>query len=98
MLVKRRLETLWELVDEYRLEMDATLVKSNLNQADRLTRVPQRWFKQHREETEPVQSVCATMHLGSQDNSFRLSLHISISTGYLMPNLVYLYTSEIYDL
>ena len=45
MLVRQQLETLQELVDEYRLTMDVTL-----NRAGRLTGVPQRCFKLHREE------------------------------------------------
>ena len=31
MFVRRQLETLWELVDEYGLAIDMALVKSNLN-------------------------------------------------------------------
>ena len=44
MLIRRRLNTLKDLVAEYHLTVDVTLVPSTLNQADRLTRVPQRWF------------------------------------------------------
>lgn len=60
MLVRRWLNTLHELVAEYGLTVDITLVKSNMNLADWLTRVPRRWLNLHKEGTEPVQSVCAT--------------------------------------
>ena len=42
MLIRRRLETIRKLVTEYNLSVDAVLVTSNCNLADRLTRVPQR--------------------------------------------------------
>ena len=41
MLIRRRLNTLKDLVEEYHLTVDVTLVPSTLNLADRLT---QRWF------------------------------------------------------
>lgn len=40
MLIRRQLNTLEKLVDEYSLSIDDMLVKSNENQADKLTRVP----------------------------------------------------------
>lgn len=42
MLIKRRLDTIKKLLDEYDLLVDVTLVISNCNFADRLTRIPQR--------------------------------------------------------
>ena len=43
--------TIGNILGASRLTMDMTLVKSNQNQADCLTRVPQRWFKLHRKES-----------------------------------------------
>ena len=45
MLVRRRLYTLSQLIEEYELTVDVTLVRSEQNKADELTRVPQQWFK-----------------------------------------------------
>ena len=44
MLIRRRLSTIKKLVDEYELSVDVTLVTSNSNFVDRLTRVPQKWY------------------------------------------------------
>ena len=44
MLIRRWLNTLKKLVEEYDLTVDVVLFPSNKNMADRLTRVPQRWF------------------------------------------------------
>ena len=44
MFIRRRLSTLKDLIEEYHLTVDVTLVPSTLNLADRLTRVLQRWF------------------------------------------------------
>ena len=44
MLIRRQLNTLKDLVAEYQLTVDATLVPLTLNIADQLTRVPHRWF------------------------------------------------------
>ena len=69
MLIRRRLNTLADLVSEYKLSIDVTLVRSNDNRADRLTRVPQRWITDGRKETEPVQRVCgaATTTMSPQE-------------------------------
>ncbi|MEL6804156.1 MAG: DDE-type integrase/transposase/recombinase, partial [Bacteroidota bacterium] len=53
MLVRRRLSTIKELVDEYGLEVSPTYVKSCVNKADELTRVNKLWLK------DPVQYVCS---------------------------------------
>ena len=59
MLIRRRLSTLQELAAEYRLTINVALVKSQVNQADPLTRVPQRWLDSLRKEAEPIEPVCA---------------------------------------
>ena len=41
MLIRRRLDALASLVKEYELSVDAVLVRSDINRADSLTRVPQ---------------------------------------------------------
>lgn len=56
-LIRRRLDTLMKLVNEYVLSMDVTLVKSSQNKADQLTRVPQKWIDAIRMNTEPIQST-----------------------------------------
>ena len=59
MLIRRRLSTLQELTAEYRLTIDVALVKSQVNRADPLTRVPQRWLDALQKEAEPIEPVCA---------------------------------------
>ena len=54
MLIRRRLNTIKELVEEYELAVDVELVRSQANRADQLTRVPQRWLDVLQKETEPV--------------------------------------------
>ena len=60
MLIRRRLNTLKDLVEEYHLTMDVTLVPSTLNLADRLTRVPQRWFDAMKRGNRPEPLIGAT--------------------------------------
>ena len=59
MLIRRRLETIRKLVTEYNLSVDAVLVTSNCNLADRLTRVPQRWYNAMKKEAGLVPLLCA---------------------------------------
>ena len=59
MLIRRRLETIRKLVTEYNVSVDAVLVTSNCNLADRLTRVPQRWYDAMKKEAGPVLLLCA---------------------------------------
>ena len=59
MLIRQRLETIRKLVTEYNLSVDAVLVTSNCNLADRLTRVPQRWYDAMKKEAGPVPLLCA---------------------------------------
>ena len=47
-----------KLVKEYALSMNVSLVKSSQNKADRLTRMPQRWFDAIKRNTGPVQPAC----------------------------------------
>ena len=49
MLIRRRLETLRTIVEEYNLEMDVKFVPSTENKADLLTRVPKKWLNSERE-------------------------------------------------
>ena len=44
MLIRRRLETLKAIVDEYSLSLDVNFVSSAENKADVLTRVPKKWL------------------------------------------------------
>ena len=48
MLVKRRLATLRELATEYDLKLTVSLVKSEANRADVLTRVSKTWLTRDR--------------------------------------------------
>ena len=58
MLVRRRLGTLWALVEEYALTMDITLVKSCQNCADSFTRVPQMLLDMHKKGGAPMPESC----------------------------------------
>ena len=48
--------------------MDMTLVKSNLNQMDHLTRIPERWLDLHRKGAEQVQVGYTTMNVDQVAN------------------------------
>ena len=58
MLIRRRLSTITQLVEEYGLRLGITLVRSNHNRADKLTRVPQRWLEVVKKNVEPMQPSC----------------------------------------
>ena len=58
MLICRRLATLVETIREYDLTVDAALVQSCQNRADRLTRVPRRWLDLPKEGGEPALANC----------------------------------------
>ncbi|KFD48845.1 hypothetical protein M513_10208 [Trichuris suis] len=53
MLIRRRIGTILAPMEEYDLQLSVTLVKSEENRADSLTRVPCAWLKP-REEVPPV--------------------------------------------
>ena len=59
-LLRRRLETIKSLVEEYGLSMDVALIPSIQNLADTMTWVPQRWLERMKSATEPVPLTCAT--------------------------------------
>ena len=60
MLIRRRLSTIKKLAAaEYELGMDVTMVTSNCNLADGLTRVPQKWYESMKKGDELAQPVCA---------------------------------------
>ena len=76
MLIRRRLSTLQELAAEYRLTIDVALVKSLVNRADPLTRVPQRWLDALRKEAKPIKPVCAAS-MGELDPACIRTIHRS---------------------
>ena len=59
MLLRRRLEMIKLLVEEYGLSMDVALIPLIQNLADPMTRVPQRWLERMKSATEPVPLTCA---------------------------------------
>ena len=58
MLIRRRLGTLKSLIEEYQLELKVTLVTSECNLADALSRVPQKWLRMVSGRGVPVSEVC----------------------------------------
>ena len=56
----RSLSTIKKLAAEYELCMDVTLVTSNCNLADGLTRVPQKWYESMKKGDELAWPVCTT--------------------------------------
>ena len=46
MIVRRRLTTVLQLIEEYGIELSVDLVPSNKNIADNMTRVPKQWLHQ----------------------------------------------------
>ena len=59
MLIRRRLSAIKKLAAEYELCMDVTMVTSNCNLAEGLTRVPQKWYESMKKGDELAQPVCA---------------------------------------
>ena len=55
MLIRRRLSAIKKLAAEYELCMDMTLVTSNSNLAEGLTRVPQKWYESMKKGDELAQ-------------------------------------------
>ena len=74
MLIRRRLSTLMELVKEYTLTVDVTLVPLTQNIADRLTQVPQRWFGAMKKENRPEPLISAA-HVNELDASQIMAIH-----------------------
>ena len=62
MFIRRWLNTLKKLVEEYELTVDMVLVPSNKNMANQLTRVPQRWFTAMKMENGP-KPLIGTIHV-----------------------------------
>lgn len=58
MLIRRRVNTIKALVDEYGLALDIELVRSECNRADALTRVPQKWLGKPNMCEKPTFAVC----------------------------------------
>ena len=54
--IRRRLNTLKKLVEEYELTVDVVLIPSNKNMADQLKRVPQRFVHRY-EDGEQTQAI-----------------------------------------
>ena len=74
MLIRRRLDALANLVKEYGLSVDVALVRSELNRADILTRVSQRWFDLVKKAAEPP--YCASAVSASEhDSEWIRSIH-----------------------
>ena len=58
MLIRRRVDTIKALVDEYGLALDIELVRSECNRADTLTRVSQKWLGKSNGCEKPTVAVC----------------------------------------
>ena len=61
MLIRRRLVIVKHLVDEYSLQVDITLVQSEQNLTDKLTRMPKRWIDIMKQGSNPPQLTCAVL-------------------------------------
>uniref|UniRef100_A0A5S6R0A2 Integrase catalytic domain-containing protein n=1 Tax=Trichuris muris TaxID=70415 RepID=A0A5S6R0A2_TRIMR len=77
MLIRRRIGTVLSLVEEYALQLSVTLVKSEDNRADSLTRVPQRWLTS---ASDPSSPVCAA--LASDSGAKRLITAVHHAAGH----------------
>ena len=58
MLIRRRVDTIKALVDEYGLTLDIEVVRSECNRDDALTRVFQKWLGMPNGFEKPISSVC----------------------------------------
>ena len=66
MLIRRRVDVIRELVKEFQLAMTVSLVRSEHNPADALTRVPKEWLRAVRSEEESSQLVAAAAEAANQ--------------------------------
>mgnify|MGYP001800929972 FL=1 len=64
MVIKRRLETINQLIEEYRLALSIKLVPSEQNKSDVLTRVPKKWMQlvPRNDDNDKVAAVGAVDH------------------------------------
>ena len=74
MLIRRWLNTLKILVEEYELTVDVVLVLLNKNMVDRLTRVPQRWFTVMKMENRP-KPLIGTIHVDELNTDQIMAIH-----------------------
>ena len=74
MFIRRRLSTLKELVKEYMLTVDVTLVPLKQNTVDRLARVSQQWFEAMEKENWPEPLIGAA-HIDELDASQIMAIH-----------------------
>ena len=58
MLIRRRVDTIKALVDEYGINLDIELVRSESNRPDALTRVSQKWFGKPNGCNKPIVAFC----------------------------------------
>ena len=58
MLIRRRVDTIKALVDEYGIALDIKLVRSECNRAVVLIRVSQKWLGNPNECEKPIVAVC----------------------------------------
>ena len=77
MLIRRRLQTITNTLDEYELKVDIKLVPSESNLADALTRVPGSWLKIADKPPELAASGTISASL-----SFKEINHVHRSTGH----------------
>ena len=75
MLLRRQLKTLVNLIKEYGLVVDATLVKSDDNKANQLTRAPQWWLSRVKTEVGPHSIHTKLLHIGWTFSKFHNSGH-----------------------
>ena len=69
MLIRRRVDIIRQLVDEFQLTMTVGLVRSDDNPADELTRVPKDWLRPDRPEEEPPLVAVAAAADGRDDHT-----------------------------
>ena len=81
MLIRRRLNTLKKLVEEYELTVYVVLIPSNKNMADQLTRVSQRWFTAMKMENGPKPLIGA-IHVDELNVDQIMAIHRS--SGHLV--------------
>ena len=74
MLMQKWLAALAKTIKEYNLFVDIALIRSAMNRADALTRVPQWWLTRALKESKPLQQLCATI-VHSLDSEWIISIH-----------------------
>ena len=82
-LIRSRLTTLQVLASEYELAIHVTFVKSNENQANQLTRMPQQWLDEIQKKRQPIKLATHRLESAHTWNIHQFSGHPCIKLNFV---------------